>query len=79
MILFGVFQSLFNDKIGLEFFIGVCKFCVVQDGVRMQLNIYFRGILIWEEIVNFFCDLKIVLEIFFFNLVFMNQKNKIIV
>jgi hypothetical protein len=45
----------------------------------MQLNIYPRGILTWEEIVNPLCDLKIVPEILFSNPVPMNQKNKIIV
>lgn len=58
MTLPGAFQSLFNDKIGLNFSTGACKSRAVWDGVRMQLNIHPRGILAWEEMVNPLCELK---------------------
>lgn len=35
MILPGAFQSLFNHKIGPKFSTRACKFCAMQDGVRV--------------------------------------------
>jgi hypothetical protein len=63
MTLPGAFQSLFNDKIGLGFSTGACKFCAVHDGVRTQLNTHPKGILACEEMANPLRNLKIPLKV----------------